>query len=78
MDMTQAATFLSASILMSIGILVIAVLIIILNNMFSRFWKPVMVMRFHDPYTPRSPLLDKVEPKLTIAPEIKPISKKKV
>lgn len=76
--MTQAATFLGASILLSIGILVIAILLIILNNLFSRFWKPVLLMRFHDPYHPRDPLLEKVEPELEISTEMKPTLKKKV
>jgi|APGre2960657404_1045060.scaffolds.fasta_scaffold03912_20 hypothetical protein len=80
MDMAQAATFLGASILLSVGILVLAILVIILNNLFSRFWKPVLVMRFHDPYYPRAtdPLLEKVEPELEISTEIKPTVNKKV
>ena len=78
MDMTQAATFLGASILLSIGILILSIMLIILNNLFSRFWKPVMIMRFHDPYHPRDPLLEKVEPELEISTEIKPTLKKKV
>lgn len=77
MDMTQAATFLGASILLSIGILVLSILVIILNNLFSRFWKPVLIMRFHDPYHPTEPILDKVEPMLEIAPDVKPSLKKR-
>ena len=78
MDMTQAATFLGASILLSIGILILSVMLIILNNLFSRYWKPVKILRFHDPYHPRDPLLEKVEPELEISTEIKPTLKKKV
>lgn len=67
MDMTQAATFLGASILISIGVIVIAILLLILNNLFSMFWKPVKMMRFYDPYLEakeNDPLMDKVEPML--------------
>lgn len=70
--MTQAATFLGASILISIGVVVIAVLVIILNNLFSSFWKPVKIMRFYDPYQEareqqqHEPLMDKVEPVLNV------------
>jgi hypothetical protein len=77
MDMTQAATFLGATILISIGVLVLAILFIILNNLFSLFWKPVKILRFHDPYHHTSePLLDKVEPALDPVIEIKPTLKK--
>ena len=62
--MTQAATFLGASILISLGVVVIALLVIILNNLFSAFWKPVKILRFHDPYHQPPPLLDKIEPAL--------------
>lgn len=75
--MTQAATFLGASILISLGVVVIALLVIILNNLFSAFWKPVKILRFHDPYHPREPLLDKVEPALETAVDIKPTLKVK-
>ncbi|CAB5220956.1 hypothetical protein UFOVP240_60 [uncultured Caudovirales phage] len=70
MDMSQAATFLGASILISIGVIIIAILLLILNNLFSMFWKPVKMMRFYDPYQHQKeyeqnePLMDKVEPTL--------------
>lgn len=84
MDMSQAATFLGASILISIGVIVISVLLLILNNLFSKFWKPVVLMRFYDPYQQareyeqreqNEPLMDKVEPILE-AP-LKPTMKKR-
>ena len=85
MDMSQAATFLGASILISIGIILLAILLIILNNLFSAFWKPVKIMRFHDPYHTTystEPILERVQP--TLEPFIddntdtKPTLKKKV
>lgn len=85
MDMSQAATFLGASILISIGIIVIAVLLLILNNLFSMFWKPVRIMRFHDPYHTtysNEPIMEKIQP--TLEPfidenkeDVKPTLKKK-
>jgi len=41
MDINQAATFLTASILTGLGFIVVAGTIIILNNLFSKYWKPV-------------------------------------
>ena len=86
--MSQAATFLGASILISIGVIVIAVLLLILNNLFSKFWKPVELMRFYDPYQrareherleQHEPLMDKVEPILeaSLVQTIKPTMKKR-
>lgn len=82
MDMTQAATFLGASILISIGVIVIAILLLILNNLFSMFWKPVKMMRFYDPYQEvreqqqHEPLMDKVEPVLDVT-STKPTMRKR-
>ena len=41
MDMDQAATFLAASILTVLGFIVICIGIVIINNIFSKYWKPV-------------------------------------
>ena len=41
MDMNQATTFLGASILLVIGILVIIVGAVAINNILHKFWKPV-------------------------------------
>lgn len=79
MDMSQAATFLGASILISIGIVILAILLLILNNLFNMFWKPVKMMKFYDPYQQikqHEPLMDKVEPVLSVTPP-KPTMKRK-
>jgi len=41
MTIEQAATFFVASILVGFGVIVIAVILLTLNNLFSRFWKPI-------------------------------------
>jgi hypothetical protein len=41
MDIDQASTFLCGSILIGIGLIVIVATIVIINNIFSRYWKPV-------------------------------------
>ena len=48
MDIDQAATFLVGSILMGAGCIVIASLILFLNNMFAKYWKPVKWSVFSD------------------------------
>jgi len=48
MDIDQAATFLVGSILMGDGCIVIASLILFLNNIFARYWKPVKWSVFSD------------------------------
>jgi hypothetical protein len=41
MDIDQASTFLCGSILIGLGIVVIVATIVAVNNIFSRYWKPV-------------------------------------
>lgn len=42
----MAANFLSGSILVCLGILAIAATILILNNIFVKYWKPIRVFTF--------------------------------
>ena len=46
MSMESAAIFMSASILITIGTVVIVMGIIIINNLFDRYWKPVKMFRY--------------------------------
>ena len=41
MTVDSAATFFVASILTGFGVIIIAIIILTLNNLFSRFWKPI-------------------------------------
>jgi hypothetical protein len=47
MEIAQAANFLAASILLSLGIIVIGIAIVVLNNIAHKYWKPVKVWQFH-------------------------------
>jgi hypothetical protein len=41
MTVDSAATFFVASILVGFGVIIIAIILLTLNNLFSMFWKPV-------------------------------------
>jgi hypothetical protein len=41
MDMDNSAVFLAASILMGLGFIVVGITIIVLNNLFAKYWKPI-------------------------------------
>jgi hypothetical protein len=41
MDMDQSATFLAASILTMLGFIVICIGIVVINNILSKYWKPI-------------------------------------
>jgi hypothetical protein len=43
MDMDQAAVFLGGSILTMLGFVVVVAGVVAINNIFSRFWKPVRI-----------------------------------
>ena len=46
MNMDQSAIFLAGSILTMLGFIVVVIGIIVINNLFSKFWKPVKFIRF--------------------------------
>lgn len=46
MSMESAAIFMSASILITIGVIVIVMGVIIINNLFEKYWKPVKMFRY--------------------------------
>lgn len=46
MSMESAAVFMSASILITIGVVVIVMGIIIVNNLFDRYWRPVKMFKY--------------------------------
>jgi len=41
MTVDSAATFFVSSILIGFGVIIIAIILLTLNNLFSMFWKPV-------------------------------------
>lgn len=46
MDMDQAAVFFAGSILVTLGFIVIAAGIVVINNIVSKYWKPVTWVKF--------------------------------
>lgn len=52
MDMNQAAVFLAGSILTMLGFIVVIGGIVIINNMLTKYWKPVKIFKFehYPPY----------------------------
>ena len=64
--MDQAAVFLAGSILTALGFIVVFIAIIVINNLLSKYWKPVKLWRFEE-YPSRfasQEELDKVAPVL--------------
>jgi hypothetical protein len=49
MDVNQAAMFLAGSLLVGIAGIIIAGTVLILNNLFHKFWKPVKMVAYHQP-----------------------------
>jgi len=43
MNMDQAAIFLAASILTSLGFIVVAAAVVAINNILHKYWKPVRI-----------------------------------
>jgi hypothetical protein len=48
MDMDQASVFLAGSILTCLGFVVIAIAILVINNLCAKYWRPVTWIRFDD------------------------------
>ena len=41
MNIEQSAMFLASSILVGLGTIVLIIVVLVINNLFSKFWKPV-------------------------------------
>jgi hypothetical protein len=67
MTVESAATFFVASILTGFGVIIIAVIILALNNLFSKFWKPIR-WNVYVPFIPTEE--PKLEPTATANTEI--------
>jgi hypothetical protein len=48
MDVDTAATILAGSILTMLAFIVVVIGIVVINNIFSKYWKPVQWMRMLD------------------------------
>jgi hypothetical protein len=60
MTLTEAANFLTGSILFALGAIVISGMILVINNMFTRYWKPITWLKFEQVHPYHQEL--KVEP----------------
>jgi hypothetical protein len=49
MDMDKASMFLSGSILVMLGIVVVIGGLLIINNLIHKFWKPVTLVKWNEP-----------------------------
>jgi hypothetical protein len=70
MDMDQAAVFLAGSILTALGFVVLVAAIVAINNIISKYWKPVRIFSA-DSWNLNPPVryateeeLAKIEPKI--------------
>lgn len=52
MDITTAGIFFVGTILYGMGIIILAAVLLIINNLFSKFWKPIDFLRITD-YPPK-------------------------
>ena len=52
MDMDNAASILAGSILTGLAFIVFVIVIVAINNIFSRFWKPIQWIKYEDRFPP--------------------------
>lgn len=61
MDIDTAATFFVGTILVGLGVIIIAMVVLLLNNLFNKFWKPVKFSIYQIPqYSFVDPPMDNV------------------
>ena len=53
MDIDQASVFLAGSILTGLGFIVVAIVVLVINNLCAKYWRPVKWIRFEDVPPPR-------------------------
>jgi hypothetical protein len=76
MTIEQSAMFLASSILVGLGTIVLIIMVLVINNLFVKFWKPVDVSKHMFPNSQalekglNSRFADAAEP--TAAPKIEP------
>lgn len=57
-EVVQAANFVTGSVLVSLGLVVIVSTILVINNLFTKFWKPIRIFTYVVKQVP----LDQVPP----------------
>jgi hypothetical protein len=48
MDMDNAAAFMAGSILYGIGLIALVITIVIINNIISKYWRPIKLFKFDE------------------------------
>jgi hypothetical protein len=77
MDIDQASNFLVGTILMGIGFCIIAVIVVAINNLLHKFWKPVNLTYFAPKYMFDEPKRFATPEELQkIEPTTEPVDKK--
>lgn len=79
MSIDQAGTFLAGSILLSLGIIVLILAIVVINNVLHKYWKPVNIFTpdswkaFNPPHAQFASQgeLERIAPKLEPQQELK-------
>jgi len=46
MNIDQSAMFLASSIIVGLGIIALAIVLLVINNLFSKYWKPVIFSKY--------------------------------
>ena len=66
MDVDVAARVLAGSILSGLAFIVVCITVVVINNIFSRYWKPIKWMRMldHPMYASREELVERKEPEV--------------
>ena len=76
MDIEQSAMFLASSILVGLGTIVLIIMLLVINNLFVKFWKPIDVSKHMFPNSQalekglNSRFVDATEP--AVGPKIEP------
>ena len=71
MEIHSAAIFLASSLLIGVGLLFIALCLVLLNNLFHKFWKPIKIVAYHVVEHPEAGKKPK-QPKEKVAKDIQP------
>jgi hypothetical protein len=68
MDVDNAAYFLASTILFAVGVIILCLALILLNNIFSKFWKPVKLTMLEPIFNHEGRFVQesKVEPNLEV------------
>lgn len=53
MDIDQASNFLACTILLGAGVTVVVAFVLLINNLCSRYWKPLALPEYLNPMAPR-------------------------